>query len=392
MRMKVALLAVASVIGCSGLVGAQISKLLDNMTNPKVTLDIEHPPALPLRVTRVAFGESKGNCASSLQSRVEEDFVANGVDVLDRTQLDSVIAEYRLQGSAMFDQKAAVEVGKLLGAQALIHLEVFSCGTERKQIQIPNYVTGRNSIKFQLTGLVKGSLRTTDLTSGRVLAAKRFEGSYSETAEGGYPAATGVLEKAELVASEQIHALFFPWNESKTLIFYDDKDCNLKAAHALLRGQDFPGAARQSAENLEACKSVAADKPKLLSRAYYNLGLVHFLMGEYDNAITNLTEATKLHGSEFISSALADCRRAKETAEEMARYETDQAAFLENVAAGAPAVSSPPVSPTSKPVPAKAGSGPSVEERLKQLDTLLQKGLITKDEYSRKRAQILAEL
>jgi uncharacterized lipoprotein YajG len=42
--------------------------------------------------------------------------------------------------------------------------------------------------------------------------------------------------------------------------------------------------------------------------------------------------------------------------------------------------------------PAGGGTSESVEERLRKLDELLKKGLITKDEYNKKRAEILKDL
>lgn len=47
---------------------------------------------------------------------------------------------------------------------------------------------------------------------------------------------------------------------------------------------------------------------------------------------------------------------------------------------------------SGKPATAAAGKGPSVEDRLRQLDDLLKKGLITKDEYDKKRADVLKDM
>lgn len=394
-----------SLLGCLAAqpAEAQISKMWDNMTNPDVSIEIEHPPALPLRVTRIAFGESKGPCADSLQSRILDDFVSNGVEVLDRSQLDAVIAEHRIQASSLFDQKAAAEVGRLLGAQALLYLEVHACSSSPSQSRVKSILSTEEHIKFHMNGVVRGSLKTIDLTTGRVMTAKRYEGKYTETADGGYPASDPVKERAEQLAADQIHALFFPWRETKTLVFYDDKDCNLKAAHGLLRALDFAGARTQSEQNLETCKAAPATKPKLLAHAHYNLGLVQFLLQDYEPAVQNLSEAARLNASETVSTALAECRKAQQIAEEMARYETDQEAFLATVGSGAspepakPAASAastaktPAKSGASAAAPATGGKG-TPEERLQKLENLFKKNLITKAEYESMRASILSEL
>ena len=48
--------------------------------------------------------------------------------------------------------------------------------------------------------------------------------------------------------------------------------------------------------------------------------------------------------------------------------------------------------PAGSPAPAAAAPAESVEERLRKLDDLLKKKLITKDEYDRKRAEIMKDL
>lgn len=382
-----------------GVADAQIAKMWDSMTNPKTSIQIEHPPSLPLRVKRVAFGETKGGaCADSLQSRVLDDFFANSVEVVDRSQLDAVIAEHRLQGSALFDQKNASEVGRLLGAEALIFVEVLACNStpSKKPVQ---YIVNKqlvNGYKFVLTGVLRGQLRTIDLTTGKLLAMKRFEARQAQEADGGYPPADSVMQAAELDAAGQIRRMFFPWQEPMELIFYDDKDCGLKTAHSLLKALDFDGALAQSEQNLENCRSQGTVKPKLLAHAAYNVGMMHFIRASYDKAVEYLTEAAKLNSSDVITEALAKCRTAKRTADEMARYEVDQATFLAESSGEAP----PPAEharTTAKaaglaPSPAKPAGGNSLEERLRKLDSLRDKGLITKEEYAQKRAALLAEL
>src|SRR5262245_25212311 len=57
---------------------------------PEVELNINHPPALPLRVTTIAIAEPEGQCADGVAARVEEDFVQAGVTVIDRQRLAAV--------------------------------------------------------------------------------------------------------------------------------------------------------------------------------------------------------------------------------------------------------------------------------------------------------------
>lgn len=388
----------------------KVKGMWDNMINPEITVTIEHPPSLPLRVKTVAFGETRGEaCADSLQSRIVDMFFQSGAEVVDRSRLDAVIAEQRLQSSAMFDQKTATEVGRLLGADALIYVEVHACSTRnwRTEMTCVNYATKQSYVcyKHHTEVTLRGQLRTIDLATGRLLAAKRFETKATESADGGVPPADPVVQQAESQAAGQIRKMFFPWSETRKLVFFDDKECNLKMAHALLRAQDFTGALQQSEQNLEICRGgVGLEKPKVLSHAYYNLGMVHFLMGTFELGVQNLTEAAKLHSSDTITTALAECRNAQQTAAAMERYEEDQQAFLaSNGGSGSP----PPAAlapaagnraPSAAPAkglaaaPAPAGAKLPIEERLQKLEDLFKKGLITKQDYEKKKAEILADL
>lgn len=386
--------------------GNKLTQVWDNMTNPKVSIVIEHPPSLPLRVKRVAFGETKGGaCADSLQSRMLEAFFANGVEVLDRSRLESIIAEQRLQGSVAFDQKDSTEVGGLKGANALIFVETHACDTSHtvSQQTCVNYTTKQSfpCNKYHTNATVRGQIQTIDLATSRVLAVRRIEGKASASADGGYPESDPLLQEAEQIAADKIRRMFFPWSEPRELVFFNDKDCNLKTAHAMLRAQDLAAALEMSEQNLETCRSLGDVKPRTLAHAYYNLGMVHFLQDNFEVAVRHLTEAAKLNSSETITSALTECRRAKQTADDMARYEAEQAAFVASGAGveTAPVIPQPaassfaakaPAAPSA--APAKSGSQASPEERLRKLEDLFKKGLVTKSEYERKRAEILAEL
>jgi hypothetical protein len=95
-------------IGASGLIllasyTAQAG-FLDSLPfgNPKFDLNIEHPPAVALKVTTIAIGKPEGKCSEDLAARAEEDFVGAGVTVIDRQRFEDILAEHKLQVGAMF--------------------------------------------------------------------------------------------------------------------------------------------------------------------------------------------------------------------------------------------------------------------------------------------------
>jgi len=350
------------------------AQLLDLLTNPKIDVAIEHPASLPLKATTVALVDPQGECAEALLDRIEADFVQHGLAVVDRQQLKKIVAEHKLNVSGVVDQKTAAGVGQLIGAQALIFLKVLQCGaaTSTEPFESINLIDKKktNGTKYTTIAKISGSLRVVDLTFGQVLASQTIEGGASMQSTSGAPDHPRVIELAEHDAANSVHRMFLPWKEARSLVFYDDKECNLKMAYQQLRSKDVDGALSQSESNLEGCRGKKDVKPKVLAHAFYNFGMVQFIRGNYDAALGNLSESAKLQSGEIVVNAIADCRRAKEFAASMGKYESNQGT-------GSSATKKPPA---------------SVEERLQQLQDLRKKSLISEDEFNQKRAEILKSI
>lgn len=357
-------------LGVASPVSAQF---FDSLTNPKIDVPVEHPATLPLRISAIGFGAPEGRCADSLLGRIEADFVQHGTTVVDRAHIKKVLAEQKLQVSGLVDEKTAVGVGKLLGAQVLVFLKVSQCATtpSTRTAEEVNLIERSkvNRTYYIRSGKISGSLRVIDLTTGRVLGAQNFAASKRLESTDTYPDEANVIEGAEVDAVRSIHKMFLPWTEVRSLVFYDDKECNLKAAYQHLRVDNILGAYHQSEANLNECKNNAAVKPRGLARAYYNLGIVQFLRRDYDAALASLSESAKLQSGDIVFKAIAECGHAKEMASAPSGQLANQAA--------------------PRPSPA---ANTSIEERLQQIEGLKKKGVITQAEYSQKRAEILNDI
>lgn len=384
------LLLLSALAGASAPAAADMKDFLNslaNMGNPRLEIPINHPPSLPLKVTGVALAPPEGQCSDPLAAQVEEDFVNSGVAVIDRAHLNAVLAEHKLQVSGIVDQKTAAKVGALLGAQALIFLKVMDCSVGKGQKQEAIMVNNRPVVDYVTEGIVSGSIRIIDLTTGRVIAAQHVEGKSRLTSQEGYPSDHESIDQAQKVAATAVHRMFFPWTETKSLVYFDDSACGLNVANKMLKAKDLEGAMQKAGSNLEECQNKPNVKPAVLAHAYYDIGILQVLKGDYDHALTNLSEASKLDSNKVILDAMAECRTAKESAVALARYQDEQAT----------------ANPNSTPARArsvaddKAGhsikqAALSPEERLQQLEGLLKKKLITQAEYDQKRAKILSEM
>jgi hypothetical protein len=158
------------------------------------------------------------------------------------------------------------------------------------------------------------------------------------------------------------------------VVVYDDKECNLKAAHKRFKAEDIEGALASAQAQATACKDTPGVKEKTLGHAYYNLGLAQFLSKDFQAASASLSEAAKYQGGEIVKNLRDESRAAEQRANVVQ-------------SGSAPPTNRPPSRPPQgQPAPEKTAS---VEERLKQIENLRAKGLMTKEEYEKKRAQII---
>ncbi len=362
-------------------------------TNPQVEVTMTHPPGIPLTLERAAVVPRGGDCAEEFTDAVVELFSRRGVELVDRQNIEAVLAEQDLGASGYVDSNTAVELGKIVGSAALILVHAQRCAEEQHQSR-KTFTTlkGNQGVEYfaKTEGFFKGSIRVVDLATARIFAAQTVEGrsvleNKSFLGPPELPSTFDARDGALRDAVGRVSRMFFSWQEQRKLYFFNDDECDLRAAFKLLQINDLSGAERQSAENLETCKA-AAVKPKFLARAYYNLGMTKFLGAQYDEGLALLQQAYQMDGGSIIAESIGECRRAKELAEAMAKLEDSAEIGTAVATTGASPVAASSSGKASSP---SAAGGGSVAERLRQLEDLRSKGLITETEYEAKRKEIL---
>lgn len=368
--------------------------------NPRVGVHVTHPPGYGQKLTRVAFAPGHGRCTRQLLDPVVALLVDSGVEVVDSRHLEALLGERRFDPGGSVDARQAAELGRSLGPGVLLVLNVTRCETEKKpgtRDQDDGEKGVRRFFVATTRAELKGSLQVVDLTTGRVLRAEPFESLPSRQVElegrkPEFPPENELLDEAIAdVVNNQVRRLFFPWNETVELIYYDDSDCGMKRAHQLLIAGDTAGALQQSLKAVEACEATPGIKPKYVGRAHYNVGMSYFLLGDYDRALASFEETVRLHPGNIVDEAIAQCSRARQTRAELERYEERASG---EAGRGAPAAASSAGAQGNGRSGGGAQGKPaaSPEERLESLRQLYTKGLITKAEYETKKAEILKEM
>lgn len=353
------------------------AQLLARLANPQIRIAIEHPPALQLDLDRVLV-RSEGKCSNEFAHYVTERFVAEGVEVVDRQHLDEIFEEQNFGLSGEVDRGTMVEAGRLAGATTLVSITSFGCSTETQR------TTDGTSYISRRLGAFRASVQVIDITTGRKFTARSIDKSVAEqnsSAEGSppFPSVDKVVARVLRQAAFEVHKWFFPWTETRYLYFFDDKECGLKEAFSRLKIGDIDGAARISESNLEECEKDPKAKPKRKAQARYNLGMVRFIQGKHEEALKLLTDAYAEYPKQLVADSIRDCKRAQALAVEMQAFAESMEEQETEIANGVGSESMP--SPES-----------SLEDRLRTLQGLFDKGLLTEADYNTKKEEILESL
>ena len=314
------------------------AQFFSELSNPKVKINIEHPAGIGLKINKIAFNSSiDGNWGDQINDALIQDFVSHKAEVIDRANLNTILSEHNFNNSGYVDQSTAVSIGKIIGPSALLSVKVIRSDVEvntnlykdekeynaqTKQTYTVRYYIART------TAYLKVSVQTTDLTTGRIFAAKVF--NYAPFAENksssGRPQAPSenlILETAINALVKDVSKLYFPWTEPAVVTFFNDKDGELNKAYDALKSNDIINATNLSQISLENCKSKSDIKEKTLSHAYYNYGLCLMIQGDYNKALDNLRAGQQIKGGSIFDETIGNCIKSKELAIELQRVETN---------------------------------------------------------------------
>lgn len=369
----------------------------EKMSNPRIAINLTHPPKLGLQLKKLAIAQPSGECAEEIADGLGSLLAGKGIEVVDRQNLQAVLAEHRFSTSGYVDADSAAQLGKMLGPSALVFVKVTRCRSE-KRVTHEDRRTSQRIIRrhFATTEFhVRGTFQTVDLTTSRIFAAsplnvdwKRVNHSDEGVPE--YPSEDIVRDEAMQMAVRGAASYLVPWGETRSVYFYDDKECGLNLAYASLKANDIARTVQKSEENLANCKVASNRKNNTLAHAYYNAGLSQLLIHEHAKAMAYLEESEKLRGGDIVTQTIAEAQRSAQLALAAQRVEQKTAQF-EQAAAATKARDSAPTVMEKKPAdPAKTAE--PIEDRLRKLDALFKKGLITKDEFEQKKTALLREL
>jgi hypothetical protein len=389
----------------------------------QLTLTIEHPAPIKAPLEHIAFQPPQGPCGEAFSDALVADFATSGALVIDRLHLKNIAAEHKVNvSSGLVDPKTAAKIGRLIGAGSLVFVKVHECKTHHTKEANRSLDVKGNISKEQVPttrGLLKASVQVVNMTTGmtvgaalvdakaavhaldnasmkeRVLnVASKLKGKDDDAKEeqDEYPPEDMAITAVFAEAVQQVHRKILPWTETRKIHFYNDRECGLAAAYNLLAAADYEGASREALGSVEQCQNKSNVKPVQKARAHFNYAMTLYLLEDYLGAMSAFGQAVRLDATNKVyTEAMAECNKA---------WSESQAAGVGKKKPGGasapPATkiaekSTPSASPAGKPAP-EPKTAASTEERLKKLDELYKKKMITEEEYAQKRKQILEDI
>jgi hypothetical protein len=284
---------------------------------PKVAVKLQHPAITEWRLGTVAFLPPQGECATQVMESVTQTLAKHRVSA-GPVDLRTRLYEHKVALPAFLGTAEVQSLGKHVDADTLLVVRLTRCGfPERKSgWEHPKDWLGFEDKKVieywvSVQTSISGTLQAVDLKGGRITKALPLDAVpvVTQRSRDSYPEGATydeVQRQAVARIAAQIERVFLPWTEEREVVFFDDKDCDLKVASGLMKAGDIKGALTQSRKNVDTCRANPKAKEKHRRHALHNLATVLLASGEADAALPLFEEALRLGGDEEQKQGLQE--------------------------------------------------------------------------------------
>lgn len=312
MRAWVAALLVLAAVPAPG-------QFLKNLVNANVQVDWTHPPALGVAVRRVALAPGASPDERELVAAIAADLARDRLEVLGPDRVAAAARDLGLDPAAPVDARTAQDLGRALGGDpaGLVLVAVRIQQLQVVQVRTPPGPGSPGGFHRARTRVVlRATIQAVDAASGRAfpvrtLATRPSRERASPMAQAPFPPDAPVRREAMARVRTRVRRLVAPWTTRHRIVFFEDQDFGLRDAFLALKAGDRQTALDRSRRALEAVRAAPSPGSRLLGRARFNLGICHFLLGDYQAALPHLQAARdSTPGSAMFRQAVEACEHA----------------------------------------------------------------------------------
>ncbi|MBI3005620.1 MAG: hypothetical protein HYY49_09430 [Ignavibacteriales bacterium] len=281
-----------------------------------ITVPVMRPAEINLgKLKKVAVGRVSGEAARD----VEDDLIgqlieSNAFEVLDRSNLDKIIREYRLSMSELIDEKTALQLGSLIGAAALIFARVADHRYNEQVLQGEPYKDkeGKTHVRHTREGKARVTInfRITDLTTGRFIFSKDIthDALAQTSAVDGRPPRIedeDLLRSARRNIVRQFVSRIAPhWESVRVKMLTDSEMPELESGVSYAKIREWDRAIELFTS---ATEKYAGHESR--HKAFYNLGVAYEFSARFEEAVAALHKAYELKADSEYLAEIESCRR-----------------------------------------------------------------------------------
>lgn len=250
-------------------------------------------------------------------------FASGKYEVLDRQNLNSIMTEHKLSLSGLIDENTASELGKIIGAAALVFGRIQTDNYDEETSKADPWVDKkgkRHQSQYRKgTYTLSVNLKIVDIMTAKILAVKSLSSSYysSLSKDNGWPAeidAGYLYTKCIIKITQDFMHLVAPYDVQVKAKFQTDKKLpEIDQAINQLKIGEWEEAIGLF---ISATEKDGIDA-KIKAKAFYDLGLAQMYAGDFDDSIENFKEAFKLTNSKLYMNAINEAKAEKEKAEKL---------------------------------------------------------------------------
>jgi len=262
-------------------------------------------------VKRVAITNIDGPDGETFSTLVSQRIIdSKRYELVERAEMNRIVAEHRGALDAAFEQNQGVEIGKLLPAAALIAGRVDESKANESVTSRADTCTGYQSgrvVRYPCTRYTRSvkarfvtNVRVFDTNTSKVLVSRRLvaERKKETTATDGDPATVdtdGLLDQCRNEAADHFLKMIAPHPVQEHVdLEVDGALPELKQGNEYLKRGDPGTAAEFFARAVARADADPSLKPDVKGRAHYSYGLGKAMVGDYDVALAELHMAQTL--------------------------------------------------------------------------------------------------